>query len=288
MAEFLALLAAGCFALGTVLQQKGALETPAGYGDARFLVQILRRPAWLAGACCQGVGWILQAAALNTGRLDVVQSITALSLVMALPLGARLTDQTIERRQVIAAIQTTGGIVVFLVAGSPQAGSASPTAAAWWLSAIAGAAAVATLGTLGWSRSGSVGAALLGAAAGIAFAFQGAVTKEFVGQLGGGWSDVLAGWSPYALIATALIGFALQQSALKTGSLAPAMGASNAMTLIGSVILGSVVFGETLASGSRVVIAVIGLLIAIGGILALARDSRLPDTPSQTSPTADR
>ena len=44
------------FALGTVLQQKGTLTTAATEGDPRFLLQILRRPVWLAGAVCQSIG----------------------------------------------------------------------------------------------------------------------------------------------------------------------------------------------------------------------------------------
>jgi len=45
MAVALALVSAVAFATGTVLQQRGALATPAGGEDARFLVQILREPA---------------------------------------------------------------------------------------------------------------------------------------------------------------------------------------------------------------------------------------------------
>lgn len=75
-ANILALLAAFAFALGNVLQQKGTLEAPAEGDDPRFLIQILRRPVWLAGAGFQGSGWVLQAVALDTGSLIVVQSLT--------------------------------------------------------------------------------------------------------------------------------------------------------------------------------------------------------------------
>jgi hypothetical protein len=61
MAFLLAFLAACAFALGSVLQQKGTVETSAGARDPRFLVQILRRPVWLAGLGLQVVGWVLQA-----------------------------------------------------------------------------------------------------------------------------------------------------------------------------------------------------------------------------------
>ena len=56
-------------------------------------------------------------------------------------------------------------------------------------------------------------------------------------------------WTTYALIASAVVGFVLQQSALKTDVLAPAMASSNAVTLFASVAFGVTVFGETLSHG---------------------------------------
>lgn len=97
-ANVLALLAACAFALGNVLQQKGTLEAPAQGDDPRFLVQVLCRPVWLAGGAFQISGWIHQAVALDTGSLIDVQSLTTMSLVIALPLGKRITGQEVSRR----------------------------------------------------------------------------------------------------------------------------------------------------------------------------------------------
>ncbi len=132
MGEALAILAAVLFALGTVLQQKGALSTAASEGDPHFLLQILRRPVWLAGAVLQSSGWIVQAMALDRASLVVVQSLTALSLVIALPLGAVLTAQHIGRRELSGATLTLLGIVFFISAGQPQGGTSHPSATAWW------------------------------------------------------------------------------------------------------------------------------------------------------------
>ena len=85
MGEALAIVAALLFALGTVLQQKGTLSTEAQENDPRFLVQILRRPVWLAGAAAEATGWVVQAMALDRASLVVVQSLTALSLVIGSP-----------------------------------------------------------------------------------------------------------------------------------------------------------------------------------------------------------
>jgi drug/metabolite transporter (DMT)-like permease len=270
VAYLLAGLAALAFALGSVLQQKGTLETAAGEGDPRFLAQILRRPVWLAGAASQSTGWVLQAAALDRGSLIVVQSLTTLSLVLALPLGARLTGQQISRRVLVGALAMVVGIVAFLSVGSPSGGTDSPSAAAWWSAGASAVAIVLLLVSVGRSRRGATRALLLGSAAGVCYSMQASVTKVFVTLLGGGIATYLTSWTIYVLIASALVGFILQQSALKTGVLAPAMGASNAVTLFMSVVLGITVFDETLSGGTRRAPAVLGLLIAMVGVGLLA------------------
>ena len=75
----------------------------------------------------------------------------------------------------------------------------------------------------------------------------------------------------YALIVSAVVGFVLQQSALRTDVLAPAMASSNAVTLFASVTFGLTVFGESLSHGlGRLVPAIIGLALALIGIVLLA------------------
>ena len=89
------------------------------------------------------------------------------------------------------------------------------------------------------------------------------------------------------LIASALVGFVLQQSALKTGILAPAMASSNAVTLFGSVVLGATVFGEKLSSsGARLAPAVVGLGVALIGIVLLA--GAKPPQPIAGIPSMDQ
>jgi drug/metabolite transporter (DMT)-like permease len=283
--ESLAVVAAVCFAFGTVLQQKGTMETAASENDARFLVQIFRRPVWVAGAVLQGLGWVLQAMALDRASLVQVQAITALSLVIALPLGVMFTHQHIGRREFTGAGLALVGIVFFLSAGQPQGGTAHPSAAAWWSACLITAVLVVTLFGVGTRFRGAAKALTFGAAAGLGYGLQAAVTKTFVTEIGGGILGLLSSWSIYVLILSALSGFALQQSALKTGVLAPAMASSNSVSLFSGVILGIAVYGETLSKsgGAHVGAAVLGLVVAVGGIALLA-GSETPDTmPTATS-----
>ncbi len=232
----------------------------------------------------QTLGWILQAVALDKGPLMTVQAITTLSLVIALPFGAWLTHQRIDRRVVLGAVSIVVGIVVFISVGTPHGGTTHPSALTWWVASLVIVVLVLVMAGLGRHREGAARALLLGSAAGFAFALQSAVTKTFVTEVGGGVLALLADWSVYVLIVSAVIGFILQQSALKTGVLAPAMASSNAVTLFAGVILGAVVYDETLGhGGGHVAPAVIGLALAVVGVVLLAG----AEGPTAVEPASD-
>jgi drug/metabolite transporter (DMT)-like permease len=210
--------------------------------------------------------------ALDRASLVVVQSITALSLVFALPIGIKLTHQHVGRRELAGAVLTLAGIIVFLSAGQPQGGHSQPDAGAWWSACILIFGAVGVLTVVGSRFSGAAKALTLGSAAGLGYGLQAAVTKTFVTEVGGGVIGLLTSWSVYVLILSAVTGFVLQQSALKTGVLAPAMASSNSVTLFTSVILGITVYGETISGGGagHGGSSALGLLLALGGIALLA------------------
>ena len=285
MGPALAILAAFLFAIGTVLQQKGTLSTEAAEDDPRFLVQILRRPVWLAGAALMATGWVVQAMALDRGSLVVVQSLVALSLVIALPLGALLTDQHIGRREVLGAGLTLAGIIFFVSAGQPQGGNQHPSASEWWAAVLVIYALVVALVFVGARFSGAAKALTYGAAAGLGYGLQAAVTKTFVTEIGSGIASLLTSWSVYVLILSALTGFALQQSSLKTGVLAPAMASANSVTLFTSVFLGLTVYDEMLSkSGAgHTSSAFVGLAIALVGVALLAGSAAPESSPKPTT-----
>jgi drug/metabolite transporter (DMT)-like permease len=273
----LALLAALAFALGSVLQQRGTLETPHEQGDPRFLLEILRKPVWLLGDLFQILAWVLQAAALERGSLVVVQSLYSLGLVFALPLGARLTGQYVGRRTIIGACTTLVGILAFLTLGRPQGGASEPGGRAWLVAGLIGLGVMLLLVRLAHRRRDAVAAALFATAAGISLGFQAAITKVFVGEAAHGLGAILSSWTTYALLVPALTGFILLQSALKTGFLAPALAASHAATLATSVLLGVALFQESISHGrDHLPPALLALALAIFGVVLLASPGRRP------------
>ena len=282
MVALLALLAATAFALGTVLQQKGTLAdpgpTPAGTGAAsgagglRFLTQLFARPVWLLGGAVTAVGAFLNALALHWGTLAGVQALTTLSLVIALPFGVLLTDQRLTGSVWLGACLLVAGIVLFVVAGSPQQGTSAPSAADWWSAGLVSLALIGILVRTGHGRRPALQAVIFGMGAGLGFGMASALTKQFTDLVGRGFVAILTGWELWALIAAGVVGLALGQSALRTGVLAPAMAATNAVTLFVSVTLGVTVFGEKLhRGGGHLALVAVGLALVLMGVVLLAR-----------------
>jgi drug/metabolite transporter (DMT)-like permease len=280
----LSLSAATAFALGTVLQQKGALEgtngapsgadsgAAAGVDALRFLARLFARPVWLLGGVVTAVGGVLNALALHEGTLAGVQALTTLSLVIALPFGVWLTDQRITGPVVLGALAIVFGIVLFVTAGSPQAGTSAPTSRDWWTAAVTSGALTGVAAWAGSRSRDSLRAVFFGVGAGLGFGLASALTKEFTALFGNGPWPLLSSWELWALLASGLVGLALGQSALRTGALAPAMAATNAVTLVSSVILGTTVFDERLQHGEgRLALVALALASVLTGVLLLAR-----------------
>lgn len=287
-ASVLALLSALSTALATTFQQRGALDTPAAGNDPRFFVQVLMQPIWLLGGVLMLVGWVLQAIALNRGVFVVVQALVSLSLVFALPLGMKITNQTVNRRSLIGALLTLFGIVGFLVFGQPAGGASKPDASSLVVWGAIALVSIAGLARYAVKRTGPQAAALFGTAAGISFGVQAAATKIFVGQLGFGMAAILGSLSTYLLIICALAGFGLQQSALKTGFLAPEMASTSASALTTSVVLGVVIFGDTLAASGHLPFALVSLATSVVGVVILASSSAsAAATPPAAAPGAE-
>ena len=129
----LALAAAFLFALGSVLQQRAGMDEPEAVEGAGLLLRMARRPVWLAGIAADSLGFVGQAVALTIGRLAVVQPVLAASMVFALPLGRRITDQRISRNDVAAAALVTVALVAFLTIADPNGGATTRrSGSGWW------------------------------------------------------------------------------------------------------------------------------------------------------------
>jgi drug/metabolite transporter (DMT)-like permease len=274
----LALISALLFALGTVLQQKAGIDAPASATSRGLLWAMAHRRVWVAGIASDVVGFVAQAAALRLGQLAVVQPLLVLSVVFALPLGARLSDQHFGRREAAAAALVVVALAGFLAIANPSGGRNEVALSRWLVAGVACAAVCVPLSLLGRHGPAPRRAALLGAAAGVLFALSAALTKSVVDELHLGVVHVVESWEPYALVGVGYFSMTLNQLALNTRSLAATLATSTAVDPVVSVALGLALFDEQLhANGLQAVAAFVALAAALLGVVVLAR-AEAPET----------
>jgi hypothetical protein len=278
MAAALAVVSAALFALGAVLQQRGAMAQEGG--GAGIMLQLARKPVWLAGIAAYAVAYGVQAAALGEGQLVVVQPILATTIVFALPLGAWISDQVIRRRDVAAAIAVTAGLALFLLLADPAGGREDAPGGQWVLACGLVLAIVAALTAAGRTRSGAMRAALFGTAAGLTFGLVSALTKGAVEILeDGDFVDVLTTWHTYAILVLGFIGMTLVQWSLQAGVLPPAVATSSIFNPALSIVLGLTLFQESIHRDAlESVAAGLSLAAMFAGVAVLSmRDSEEPE-----------
>lgn len=272
----LALVAAFLFALGSVLQQRAGMDEPgaAEGSGAGLLLRMARRPVWLAGIAADALGFVGQAVALTIGRLAVVQPLLAASMVFALPLGRRITDQRVSRNDVSAAVLVTLALVAFLTVADPSGGRDDAPLGEWLVAGAIGVAVCIPLVLVARRSEPAMKAALLGAATGILFGFSAALTKAVGDQFADDVLSVFTHWQLYALVVVGYASMTLNQLALTTGVLAPALATSMAFDPITSVLIATTLMQESLHETTIGWIATLAALAAVlAGMVILARTS---------------
>ncbi|MEV6835672.1 DMT family transporter [Streptomyces sp. NPDC051133] len=273
----LALLAALSNASASVLQRRAAVQEPEERGGAgpavRRLAHLLRRPHWLAGTGLLALSGLLQAGALATGSLSLVQPLLASELLFTLVVGGLVFRRRPDRRTWLAFLALAAGLALFLLAAAPSAGRPTASPRAWLVAGVAVLGVVVLLVAVARPARGMSRAALLGLASAVSFATTAALLKEAVGRLGHGPGAMFAHWSLYATGVAGLVAFLLLQGALAAGSLTASQPALTLGDAVTSVILGWVLFAEVIHLGLRVIPEVLGIALIGVGSLGLAHAS---------------
>ncbi len=260
------------FALATVLQQRAGTSEPSLGTHSGLVLRMARRPVWLAGIAADALGFVAQAAALSIGRLAVVQPLLVVSVVFALPLGVRFSGQRLHRHEVAAAVLVVAALAGFLTVASPSGGRSEAPLREWLVVTPIFAALCTPIVLLGRRGPAPRRAALLGTAAGLLFALSAALTKAVVDQLNIGLLNVIDSWELYALIGIGYASMTLNQLALNTGALAATVATSFAADPVASVVLGVVLFHESLhLAGPRALGALAAFALALAGTAVLAQ-----------------
>lgn len=284
MAASLALLAALLFALAATLQQRGALSLPeVSLLHPSSVVRLGARPIWLVGTFALLVGYAAQAAALDRGRLVVIQPLLVTTILFALPLGWLLTQQRVGLREGLAALAVIAGLALFVEFGDPAGGRQDAPGPEWIVAVALVAVLAGLLAWLGtkWGPGGR--AAAYGAAAGLLFGLSATLTKPTIEKLHGGLIEVLSDWRVYVLLGAGFVGFVLQQVSLGTGRLAPSVATVSVVNPVLAVVLGALILDERLSRPTwHVVVAVLALGMALAATVVISF-GREPGPPEQAA-----
>ena len=274
IAIVLALCAACCFALGSLVQQGAARQTHGRALRLGLLVSLARDRRWLGGLALTVFSFGVQAAALAFGPLALVQPLATLDVLFALPLIARLNRRPLTRRSIGGGLCVAAGMAVFVAVSPPTNGVGAPGLTAWTpalvgIGALTAACAFAALHVRGTARI-----IVLAAAAAVVYGLLDALTKSTVDMLPVRGAGVLATWEPYALGVAGILGGLFGQSAFNAGPLSLSLPVVDMVEPTAAVVLAAAVFHESLArSPWQLAVQLAGAATAVSGIALLSHSS---------------
>jgi hypothetical protein len=220
--------------------------------------------AWLVGFAAETGGWLVYLAALRLAPLALVQTIGASGIAVLAVIETRGHLDRLRRRERLGVAAAVAGLVCISLSlvGQEQVDHApQPGAAALWLGACAGAAALVSVLRLRIAH-----AAALGAGAGLLFAAGDLSAKLVV--FGGGWILLLV-----PLVVAYGLGSIELQSAFQHGDALAAAGVATLATNAVPIVAGVVLLRQTLPGGWQRVLELVafGLLVLGATLFSRAR-----------------
>jgi hypothetical protein len=294
VAIVLAVLGAGCFAVGARLQS-GAVLTAAGPRPLRFTAaaRLVREPRWSGGLLVLGFGAGLHATALLLAPVAVVQPIGVLAVPISVVLAARAARVPLNRAVVLGAASSTVGVAGF-VALTASSAVAQPLAPFTELRAgLLVAAGVLVLGGLAVRARGRSRCLAFASGAGVSFGFVSVLLRAASQRLRAGdvsgLVDPLIIATALAIVAGLLVGGWFVQLAYQSGPAALVVGTLTVVDPLVAVGLGVGLLGE----GARTtpwtgVAELVCAAAAVVGVLVLARyhpEAARPPRHPEPAPT---
>jgi drug/metabolite transporter (DMT)-like permease len=277
----LALLAAVCNAVASVLQRKAARSAPASEAFRLALMwDLIRRPAWLLGILALIGGFVFQATALGFGGLALVQPLLVVELPVTMVIAAWMFKIRLGRQSWLAVLALTAGLALFLVAAAPSNADRLPGLTGWWISAVVTAGLVALAVVIGAvcgrvATSGGLRGVALGIAAGLSFAYTAVLMKRTIDVLEKNPPDVLTTWPLYTMVATGLCSVFLLQNALQCSPLVAVQPALTVTDPVASTGYGVALFGEDIRTGVWVLPELVGIGVILLGSVLLSRSAAI-------------
>lgn len=280
----MALGAAGCFGVASVLQQVGARRARAGSRlSLGLLVAFVRQRAFALGLVLDVAGFVLNLWALQRLPLFVVQPAVASAVAVTAVLASRYLDERLRPGDRWAVAAIVAGLTLVAVSASSQAAS-SPQGRgqALLLTGVPLLALAAAAVDRTWAGPGAAPA--LGALAGLAFAGFGIAGRVLPAprSLASLAVDPVA----WAAALYAGLGLALYGTALQRGSVTPVTAVSMMVETLVPVGAGLLLFDHP--RPGLAVVATVGFIVSFAAsfVLACSRSPAMRFDPRESGNAA--
>jgi len=269
----LALLTAASNASASVLQRRAASQTKATkqLGGLSLIRDLARRRVWLAGIAMVIVASLLQAGALATGPIALVQPIFIVELPLTLLLSSWVWHRRLTPRTWAAVALVTVSLGTGLAAAEPSGAGNKASTGIWVLTLIATVGFMGVLVGAGVRFSGEPRAALLGLAAACGYSLTAALMKEAVSALDQGVVAFFETWQLYGVAVAGVGSLLLLQNALQAGTLAASQPALTVGDALLSTVYGVMLYHEHLRLGWFLIPEIAALALITVGYIEIAK-----------------
>ncbi|WP_231580911.1 MULTISPECIES: DMT family transporter [unclassified Leucobacter] len=299
---FAALVGAALLAFGAQYQSRGLNKVERITGESagsglsfRHVLSLMRRPSWVVGTLCLGLAVVFQLLSLTVAPIIVVQPIGVVGLVITSILNSRLSGVRLGKRAKTAIAMCVGGIVTYVTVAA-FAAVERPIGNDKLLVILITYAVVLVLAVIAFLALRHKRIALLYiVGAGVLYGFVATLAKTIIVRFQQGDVEWLTWACAALLVLGALLGMVFVQNAYSSGPPDLVVAGLTVIDPLVAVLIGILVLGEASgANGLQILGFVIGGLIAVAGVIMLARfhpqnganvlDEAAPGVGSQAEP----
>jgi drug/metabolite transporter (DMT)-like permease len=274
----LALGCSVCYGTATVLQAAATRSVDAGDSDsgvdAALLLRALRQWRYLLGIALDGLGFLLQIAALRLVPIYLVAAAIAASLAVTAIVAAWLLHTRLSGMEWAAVAVVCASLAMLGIAAGPEGDGHGPRGLGWALLVIVAVVFVAgaTAGRLG-DRTRAL---VLGFGAGAGFGVD-EIAVRLIDSLDLTEASFWTNPAVYALVAGGAAGFLLLTNALSRGSVTTAVAGMVIGETVGPALVGVAWLGDRTRPGLDWMVEA-GFAVAVLAALALSRFGEAPET----------
>lgn len=275
----LALLGAVFMSFGAQYQHRGVQKVErltqknGGTGlSGGQLLNLLRRPSWVAGTLMLGLAIVCQLTALSFAPLILVQPVGAISLVITTLLNARISGHKPTARSITAIVLCVGGILIFVTIAALFATETPVSDQQLITILIILAAVVLVVGSVWVSLRQRMGALFYIMAAGVVYGFVATLAKVIISRVQNGHVEFLTIVCVVALLAGTAVGAYFVQTAYASGPPDLVIAGLTVIDPMVAIVIGLAVLGEAADApwGAYLGFVIAGAL-AMVGVFQLAR-----------------